>query len=138
MAGNIQLGATEREAIGEAFATRMNAAGSNPNPQLIIRDGTTTLVAVDLHATDCVAAYSAGVMKLIRSTGDWDYSASPSASGTADNAILTNKNGDTVGTLTVGTGAGVGVTLGTTTISTGTSVVFTEANAPQYTIPDGT
>lgn len=137
MADNIVIDAALREVIGEAFATRMNISGAAANPLLLIREGSTTLVSVALHDTDCVGAYAAGVMKLIRSTGNWDYAASPVADGTADNAILVDEDGGTVGTLTVGVGAGFGVTLGTTTITTGTSVVFTEANAPQYTIPDG-
>lgn len=124
--------------LGAWETTYLNAAGGSANPQLIIRDSSNNpLVTVDLHATDALGTITNGSAPLVRSTGDWDFSASPGANGTADHGIIVAKDGETVGTLGVATDGSQAITLGSLTIAVGTSVVFSQSSPPTVTHPTG-
>lgn len=141
MAGNVTISNTIRNSMLSHWETTyLNVDGAAANPQLKIQDvSNNDLLIVDLHATDALGTIASGSAPFVRSTGDWDFSASPETgvNATADHGIIVNEDGTTIGTLGVATDGSEAITLGSLTIVAGTSVVFTEASAPTMTMPAG-
>lgn len=104
------------------------AAGSGTYPTMKIRNAsTTTLVSVDLDATNPIATPSAGVAELNPPAGEatWiDYTKTPSVSGTASDVVLCDKDGNVIETATIGV-SGTEMIINTLTISTTIDVKFT-------------
>jgi hypothetical protein len=86
------------------------------------------LVQVPLNATTVMGATSAGVSTMnAAKNGAWaGLSVAPSLAGTADYAMITDRNGADVEELTVGVGSGE-VQLGNLSIQLGVNVVFSAA-----------
>jgi hypothetical protein len=86
------------------------------------------LVEVALNETTVMGATAAGVSTMnAAKAGAWSgLSVAPSLAGTADHAVVTNRNGVSEEVLTVGVGSGE-VQLGNLSIQTGVNVVFSAA-----------
>lgn len=104
--------------------------GAGTDAYLRIRNAAdATLVEVTLDQTAVMGATAAGVSTMEPPNGEvsWvDYSSAPVLAGTADHAIITDRDGNEVERLTVGVGTGE-VQLGNLSIQLGVNVVFSAA-----------
>lgn len=125
-----------RNAMGDGFGARLEAGSAVSYPLMLVRNASAqTLVSIELAATDCIAAFSAGVGTLNAPNGEasWNgFAVTPVLNGAAADVVYVNRDSEIVYTGTVGT-SGADLNLDTLTIDTAVDLEFSAA--PTFTVP---